>query len=75
MQVIERLTAMSDSAYAEFQRKLIPTVAPETVIGVRTPDLRKLAKELIQNGEAEAFLNELPHRYFDENQLHAFILS
>ena len=66
---------MSDPAYAEFQRKLIPTVAPESVIGVRTPDLRKLAKELIQDGEAEAFLSALPHAFFDENQLHAFILS
>ncbi len=75
MQIIERLNSLRDSAYAEFQRKLIPTVAPETIIGVRTPDLRKLAKELIQTGEAEAFLKELPHRYFDENQLHAFILS
>ncbi|MBR4537597.1 MAG: DNA alkylation repair protein [Clostridia bacterium] len=75
MRIIERLKAMSDPAYAEFQRKLIPTVAPETVIGVRTPDLRKLAKELIQNREAEAFLKALPHTYFDENQLHAFILS
>lgn len=75
MQIIERLNALRDPAYAEFQKKLIPTVAPETIVGVRTPELRKLAKELIRNGEAEAFLNELPHRYFDENQLHAFILS
>ena len=75
MQIIERLNAMNDPAYAEFQRKLIPTAAPETVIGVRTPDLRKLAKELIQNSEADAFVNRLPHAYFDENQLHAFILS
>lgn len=75
MRIIERLKAMSDPACAGFQRKLIPTVAPETVIGVRTPDLRKFAKELIQAGEAEAFVNQLPHAYFDENQLHAFILS
>ena len=75
MRIIEQLKAMSDPAYAEFQRKLIPTAAPETIIGVRTPDLRKLAKELIKNGEAEAFVNQLPHGYFDENQLHAFILS
>ena len=75
MQIIERLNALRDPAYAEFQRKLIPTVAPESIVGVRTPELRALAKELIQTGEAEAFLNELPHRYFDENQLHAFILS
>ena len=73
--VMERLKAMSDPSFADFQRKLIPTVVPETVLGIRTPDLRKLAKEMIKNGEAEAFLNRLPHPYFDENQLHAFILS
>ena len=75
MRIIERLNALSDPAYAEFQRKLIPTVAPEIVIGVRTPDLRKLARELIQIGEVETFLKALPHTFFDENQLHAFILS
>ena len=75
MQIIERLTALRDPAYAEFQKKLIPTVSPESFVGVRTPELRKLAKELAQTGEAEAFINELPHRFFDENQLHAFILS
>ncbi len=75
MQIVERLTALRDPAYAEFQKKLIPTVSPESFVGVRTPELRKLAKELAQTGEAEAFINELPHRFFDENQLHAFILS
>ncbi len=75
MQVIERLNALSDSSFAEFQRKLIPTVQPESVMGVRTPLLRALAKEMIKSGEAEAFLDRLPHRFFDENQLHAFILS
>ncbi len=75
MQIIERLNAMRDPAYAEFQRKLIPTVPPESILGVRTPELRALAKELVRSGEAEAFVNQLPHGYFDENQLHAFILS
>ena len=51
MQIVERLNAMSDPVYAEFQRKLIPTVAPETIVGVRTPDLRKLAREMIQTGD------------------------
>ena len=48
---------------------------PEAIIGVRTPELRKLAKQLAASGEAEAFLQELPHRYFEENQLHAFLIS
>lgn len=71
----ERLAAMADVGYAAFQQKLIPTVAAELFIGVRTPELRAYAKELIKSGEADAFIAVLPHPTFDENQLHAFILS
>lgn len=71
----ERLFALQDLKFCEFQSKLIPSVDMENMIGVRTPELRKLAKELIKNGEAQQFLTELPHQYFEENQLHAFILS
>ncbi len=70
-----RLFALRDQPYGEFQKKLIPTVDPFRFIGVRTPDLRKLAKEMAKNGEAEAFIKKLPHWYFDENQLHAFLIS
>ena len=66
---------LQDKSYADFQSKLLPTVPRETVIGVRTPDLRKLAKQLRRTPAAKEFLQSLPHRYFDENQLHAFILS
>ncbi len=66
---------LQDKAYADFQSKLLPNVPRETVIGVRTPDLRKLAKQLSRTPAAKEFLQSLPHRYFDENQLHAFILS
>ena len=66
---------LQDKSYADFQSKLLPTVPRETVIGVRTPDLRKLAKQLSRTPAAKEFLQSLPHRYFDENQLHAFILS
>lgn len=69
------LASMRDETYAAFQRKLLPTVPPDAVIGVRTPQLRALAKQMLKNGAAEGFLSELPHAYFDENQLHAFILS
>ena len=69
------LFALQDKSYADFQSKLLPTVPRETVIGVRTPDLRKLAKQLRRTPAAKEFLQSLPHRYFDENQLHAFILS
>ena len=66
---------MQDTGHRDFQMKLIPTAGPETMIGVRTPALRKYAKALIKAGQADEFLKNLPHTYFDENQLHAFILS
>ena len=70
-----RMFAMQDQPYAEFQKKLIPNVDPDSFIGVRTPELRRLAREMVKSGEGDAFLQALPHRYFDENQLHAFLLS
>ena len=74
-EIREALFRLRDEQYRDFQAKLIPTVDPNAMIGVRTPELRRLAKELLKRGEAEPFLAVLPHRYFDENQLHAFILS
>ncbi len=64
-----------DTGYRDFQVKLIPGSDRETMIGVRTPELRKLAKELAKRQDIDEFLGDLPHKYFDENQLHAFILS
>jgi 3-methyladenine DNA glycosylase AlkD len=73
--IISKLFALQDQAYADFQSKLLPMVQRETVIGVRTPDLRKMAKQICKTPAAQEFLQSLPHRYFDENQVHAFILS
>ena len=73
--ILQRLFALQDVEYQVFQCKLLPTVAPERILGVRTPALRQYAKELYKRGEGEAFLAALPHRYFDENQLHAFLIS
>ncbi len=73
--ITAQLFALQDKAYADFQSKLLPTVKRETIIGVRTPDLRKIAKQICKTPAAQEFLHSLPHRYFDENQLHAFILS
>lgn len=75
MEITEYLFSIRDEKYAEFQRSLIPTVDPEAIIGVRTPQLRLLAKELVKSHDSEKFIAVLPHRYFEENQLHAFILS
>ncbi len=71
----KRLFKMRDEKYKLFQAKLIPTVKPQTIIGVRTPAIRKLAKEFFKNGDWESFLNELPHEYFEENNIHAFVIE
>lgn len=70
-----RLFKLQDLKYKDFSSKLTPTVDPETVIGVRTPELRKLAKEYARTPEAEQFLKILPHRYFEENNLHGFLIE
>ena len=66
---------LQDMKYRDFQAKLIPAVENDRMIGVRTPSLRKLAKEEAKSEDISLFLNDLPHFYFDENQLHAFIIS
>ena len=74
-EIREALFAKQDTAYRDFQAKLIPTIDKETVIGVPTPELRKMAKQFAKQEEIGAFLAELPHSYFEENQLHAFIIA
>ena len=73
--ITARLLALQDKAYQAFQSKLLPTVPAETIIGVRTPLLRKLAKELSGTPQAESFLLRLPHTYYEENNLHAFLVE
>lgn len=75
MRVTEYLFSVQDLKYRDFNAKLIPNIEKDTVIGVRTPLLRSYAKEMIKNGDASEFLAELPHKYFEENQIHAFIIS
>lgn len=74
-EIYKELTAKQDVKYRDFQVKLIPTVPAESVIGVRTPELKKYAKSLVKNEAIQDFLDILPHKYFDECQLHAFIIS
>lgn len=69
-----QLNSLCDPDYRDFQSRLIPTVAPSVFIGVRTPALRALAKRLMRQTDVTPFLRDLPHRTFDENQLHAFLL-
>lgn len=74
MNIQDRLFELQDTKYRDMQIKIIPTVDSNTIIGVRTPELRRLAKELLK-GDYKSFINDLPHKYFDENQLHAFVIS
>lgn len=74
-EIQKELFALQDITYRDFQAKLIPGLAEGSMIGVRTPELRKLAKQLAKREEIGVFLGALPHTYFDENQLHAFILA
>lgn len=73
--IINQLRGMADADYAAFQRKLLPNVTPERIVGVRSPALRAMAKELWRSGMAEAFMVLLPHPTFEENQLHAFAIA
>lgn len=70
-----RLLELQDLKYRDFNSKLIPTVPAEAVIGVRTPELRKFAKNFAKTPEAAAFLQILPHRYYEENNLHGFLIE
>lgn len=72
MTLQEKLFSLRDEKYADFSAKLIPTVEADRVIGVRSPQLRALSKELKNN--ASDFLAALPHRYHEENMLHAYLL-
>ena len=74
-EITNELFKMQDEKYRDFNSKLIPTVEKETMIGVRTPELRKYAKQLVKREDVGEFLYSVPHKYFDENQLHAFILT
>ncbi|MBQ7714783.1 MAG: DNA alkylation repair protein [Clostridia bacterium] len=74
-EIQKALFALQDTEYKCFQSKLIPGSDGSRMIGVRTPDLRELAKKLSGKPGTEIFLSRLPHEYFDEDQLHAFIIS
>ena len=74
-EIVSLFQSLQDEKYAAFQRPLMPTVPPNTIIGVRTPDLRRVAKDLLKTADVSVFLTTLPHSYFEENQLHAFLLS
>ena len=71
----EKLFALQDTTYQRFQQRLIPSVQSDLIIGVRTPAVRSFAKEIFGTAEAEKFMLELPHTFFEENNLHAFLIE
>ena len=75
MTIVETLFSMQDLKYRDFHSALMPTVDKEKVIGVRVPALRKFAKSIYGTPEAEEFLLSLPHIYYEENNLHAFLIE
>lgn len=71
----EHLVSMQDIPYRDFQAKLMPTIEKDRIIGIRVPALRAYAKEVTKNMDVEPFLTDLPHYYYEENNLHGFIIA
>ena len=75
MSVYERLKSYQDENYIDFQSKLVPNIDKKTIIGVRTPQMRTIVKEIFGSEEANKFLQTLPHKYYEENLVHFFLIS
>lgn len=75
MTLYDRLAAVQDETYRRFQTALVPNIPPETILGVRTPQLRTIAKEVFESADREDFLTDLPHRYYEEDLIHFFVLA
>ena len=75
MSVYEELCKYKDDKYKEFQSKLVPNISKDTILGVRTPDMRKIAKEMFNTDEGKKFLKKLPHKYYEENLVHFFMIA
>ena len=73
--ILDSLYAAADAVYRDFNSKLVPTVDKDKIIGVRTPVLRAMARNMAKSGVYKDFIHKFPHKYFEENQLHAFMIS
>jgi len=73
--ITEQLLDLQDLEYKQFHSKLMPTIHPDVIIGVRTPVLRKFTKEIKGSTQVELFMKQLPHHYYEENNLHAFLIE
>ena len=75
MTVYEKLLEAKDDRYREFQARLVPNIPSETILGVRTPEMRKIAREVSGTPYRDEFLSQLPHRYYEENLVHFFLIA
>ncbi len=75
MDIEKELFILRDIQFRDFNAKLIPNISKDTIIGVKTPQLKQLAKEVYKSGKYKDFISAFPHKYFEENQLHAFIIA
>ena len=75
MSIYDKLSEVKDEEYKEFQAKLVPNISPDVILGVRTPDMRRIAKEMYGTPEGGSFLKELPHKYYEENLVHFFMIA
>ena len=73
--IYDRLLQHQDEEYREFQSKLVPNIPKESILGVRTPDMRAVTKEVFGTPEAEEFLKSLPHGCYEENLVHFFLIA
>ena len=75
MDLLNILMKTKDDKYKSFQAKLVPNISVDTILGIRTPEMKNIAKELFNSNDYESFLNDLPHKYYEENLIHFFVIS
>ena len=75
MSVYEELCKYKDDKYRDFQSNLVPNISKDTILGVRTPDMRKITKDMFGTEEGNKFLKKLPHKYYEENLVHFFMIA
>ena len=77
-ELVKRLLAEQDLKYRDFHASLLPNIDKKSIIGVRVPTMRKIAKEFAAGAtpaDLGKFLDKLPHKYFEENQVHLFVVE
>lgn len=72
--ILDEIIRSADPEYKEFHQRLIPTINKDSVLGLRSPLAQKIAKKYANTDTGERFLDSLPHKYYDENIVHAFML-